>query len=90
MDDSFCEHSETRCSGSRDGQVNQELPLSKEKYERYKRQKTHIAKIRKERIKRSFYAGEKKVATTIWFCTAFVLAENGTDLRRIAENMKSA
>lgn len=32
MDDSFCEHSETLCLGSRDGQVNQELPLAKEKY----------------------------------------------------------
>lgn len=88
MGEGFCERSETRCSGSRDGQVSQELPLSKEKY---KRQKPHVARIRKGRIKRSVYVEErKKVVNTFCSCTAPSLAENGTDLRRIAESVNSA
>lgn len=51
--------------------------------------KPHVAKIRKGRIKRSLYAGEKTIVNTFCSCTAFILAENGTDLRRTAENMKS-
>lgn len=49
-----------------------------------------MAKIRKGRIKRSLYAEEKKIVNAFCSCTAFILAENGTDLRRIVENMKSA
>lgn len=37
-----------------------------------------MAKIRKGRIKRSLYAGEKNVVNTFCSCTASILAENGT------------